>query len=99
MLRSLNVATPPTAARVSVPDSTPPGPALVRIATVTFAVDAVKFPPRSSIDTCTLPALIGCVDVVVVGFVVNTSFDAGPTFTLKALLAGDVNTPDVATSV
>jgi len=44
----LNVATPATAARVAVPDKTPPGPALFKVASVTLDVSAVRFPNWSS---------------------------------------------------
>src|SRR5438309_5218679 len=77
MLRPANVATPPAAATVVVPDSAPP-PGLVPSATVTFAVNWVAvFPCASCAVTCTA-GVIAVPTVVLDGWTLNTSCDATP---------------------
>src|SRR5437879_3749497 len=77
MLKPANVATPPAAATVVVPDSAPP-PGFVPSATVTFAANWVAvFPCASCAVTCTA-GVIGAPAVVLDGWTLNTSCDATP---------------------
>src|SRR6266850_7603121 len=85
MLRPGNVATPPTAATLAVPDSVPP-PAFVPIATVTLAVKAVTVLPRASRAVTCTAGVIGLPAVVLVGWTEKTSSVAAPDVTLKAAL-------------
>jgi hypothetical protein len=75
--RSLNVATPDTAARVRVPDSVPDD-GLVPIEIVTLALDSVaRLPSSSRISTLTPPdALIVWLALVLVGWVLTNSSEA-----------------------
>src|ERR1039457_4432892 len=78
MLSPLKLATPATATFVNVPLNTPPGPALVPMATVTVEVSVVTVLPLAS---CTVTT--GCVPQAVppvppVVGVVNASFTAAP---------------------
>src|SRR2546429_2354163 len=85
MLRPANVATPPAAATVVVPDSAPP-PGLVPSATVTFAVNWVAvFPCASCAVTCTA-GVIAVPAVVLDGWTLNTSCDATPGVILNGVL-------------
>src|SRR5437762_5147747 len=85
MLRPANVATPPAAATVVVPDSAPP-PGLVPSATVTFAVNPVAvFPCASCAVTCTA-GVIAAPAGVVLGCTENTSCVAVPAVMLNAAL-------------
>jgi len=88
MLRPVNVATPLTAAAVSVPDNVPLA-GFVPIAKVTEAVEVVTvFPPASSTVTCTW--LMVAPALVFVGCVVKASLVAGPAVTLKDALVAAV---------
>src|SRR5438128_4625926 len=85
MLKPANVATPPAAATVVVPDSAPP-PGFVPSATVTFAVNWVAvFPCASCAVTCTA-GVIGAPAVVLDGWTVNTSCVAAPGVILNGVL-------------
>src|SRR5512145_317902 len=75
MDRLENVATPPTASTVHVPDSVPP-PGLVPIATVMLAVELVTVLLKAS---CTATCTAGAIDTpatVLVGGTVKASLDA-----------------------
>src|SRR5207302_1362096 len=83
--RLANVATPSTAACVSVPPSVPVL-GFVPIATVTFPVNPVAvFPFASCAVTCTA-GVITAPATVVVGWTLNTSAVAVPAVTLNAVL-------------
>src|SRR2546427_4251150 len=70
MLKPANVATPPAAATVVVPDSAPP-PGFVPSATVTFAANWVAvFPCASCAVTCTA-GVIGAPAVVLDGWTLD----------------------------
>src|SRR5947209_6005903 len=85
MLNVENVATPPLAATVAVPESVPP-PALVPIATVTFPVNPVAvLLLASSAVTCTAGVIAAPADVVL-GSTENTSCVAVPAVMLNAVL-------------
>jgi hypothetical protein len=77
MLRFENVATPFTGVAVSVPDSTPPGPALFAMAIVTgFVAVVTTFPDESSTLTCT-GGVIEAPAATFDGWTVNATFDGG----------------------
>src|SRR5512146_2408030 len=101
MARVLNVATPPTAATVTV---VPPGrwapvvPVPDVIARVTLAVDDVGLPPRSSIRTVTAGVTVAPL-LVAVGCWPKASFAAAPTVMVKALEVATESVPDVARNV
>src|SRR5205814_1782929 len=83
--RLANVASPPTAACVSVPPSVPV-PGFVPIATVTFPVNPFAvFPCASCAVTCTA-GVITAPAAVVLGSTVNTSWVAVPAVMLNAAL-------------
>src|SRR5438876_1210057 len=85
MLNVENVATPPLAATVAVPESVPP-PALVPIATVTFPVNPVAvLLLASSAVTCTAGVIAAPADVVL-GCTEKTSCVAVPAVILNAVL-------------
>src|SRR5205814_2200461 len=85
MLNVENVATPPLAATVAVPESVPP-PALVPIATVTFPVNPVAvLLLASSAVTCTAGVIAAPADVAL-GSTENTSCVAVPAVILNAVL-------------
>src|SRR5256886_10373501 len=85
MLKPANVATPPAAATVVVPDSAPP-PGFVPSATVIFAANWVAvFPCASCAVTCTA-GVIGAPAVVLDGWTLNTSCDATPGVILNGVL-------------
>src|SRR5436190_448812 len=89
MLRPANVATPPVAATIVVPDSAPL-PGFVPSATVTFAVNWVAvFPCASCAVTCTA-GVIGAPAVVLDGWTVNTSCVAAPGVMLNGALVPGV---------
>src|SRR6185295_7338345 len=89
MERVSNVATPATAARVSVPERVPP-PGLLPSATVTFAVEPVWFPNASRRLTCT-PGAMEVPAVALEGCTVKTSWEAAPAPMVNALLVIEVN--------
>jgi len=85
MLNVENVATPPLAATVAVPESVPP-PALVPIATVTFPANPVAVLLLASrAVTCTAGVIVAPADVVL-GCTEKTSCVAGPAVMLNAVL-------------
>src|SRR5437773_752671 len=89
MLNVENVATPPLAATVAVPESVPP-PALVPIATVTFPVNPVAvLLLASSAVTCTAGVIAAPADVVL-GCTENTSCVAVPAVILNAVLVAQL---------
>src|SRR2546430_2348650 len=85
MLNVENVATPPLAATVAVPESVPP-PALVPIATVTFPVNPVAvLLLASSAVTCAAGVIAAPADVLL-GCTEKTSCVAVPAVILNAVL-------------
>src|SRR5512135_2313063 len=101
MLSVPKVATPPTAATVTLapPERCAPVvPVPDVIARVTLAVDAVRLPPAPRIRTVTAGE-IGVPPVVEVGCWPNASFAAGPRVILKALEVSAVRVPEVAVRV
>jgi hypothetical protein len=94
--RSENVATPPTAATVFVPDNVPPR-GLDPIATVTFAVEEVRFPNWSSIRTVTA-GLIAAPAAVFDGCCKNPKCVAAPGVMLNVVLSASVRPELVARS-
>src|SRR3954465_6029189 len=98
MDRVENVATPPAADTVAVPDSVPP-PGLVPIATVMLAVELVTvLPNTSSTATCTA-GLIATPAVVVDGCPVKATFEAAAGLMLNAELVPPVSAPEAAVKV
>src|SRR5260370_31344754 len=98
MLRLLNVATPPTAASVVVPESVPAA-GLVPIATVTLPVNPVtRFPRGSRALTCTAGA-IARPAVVVAGCTVNTSWLGAAGGMVNAVLVAGLRLAPVAVRV
>src|SRR5262245_50075350 len=91
MERLENVATPPTAATVVVPDSVPP-PGLKPMATVMLAVELVTvFPNVSCTATCTA-GLIAAPAVVLVGCTVKASREAPAGLMVNAVEVAPVKT-------
>src|SRR5262245_11248149 len=98
MDRVENVATPPTAATVAVPDSVPP-PGLAPIATVTLAVELVTvFPSVSCAVTCTA-GLMALPAVALVGCTVKASREAPAGLMLNDDEVAPVRPPEAAVSV
>src|SRR5213083_168483 len=98
MLRPANVAAPPAAATVVVPDSAPPT-GLVPTATVTFAVNCVAvFPCASCAVTCTA-GVIAVPAVVLDGWTLNTSCAAAPGVMLNGALVPGVRPVAAAVKV
>src|SRR5512146_260392 len=94
----LKLATPPTAATLTVPPRVPLF-GLVPTARVTLFVAAVtRFPPASRISTCTA-GLIVAPPVVLAGCTRNPSFAAAPTVILNALDVAPVSPVAAAASV
>src|SRR5260221_11687400 len=97
MLSPLNVATPPAAVAVTVPDSVPP-PGLLAIVSVTELLkDVTRLRPASCAST------IGCVGKAVpacasLGDGLNTSLATEPTVMLKGALV-PLSAPLLAASV
>ena len=96
--RLLNVATPPLAVCVDVPDNVPPGPEFVPMASVTFAVEVVRLPRLSSIRTVT-DGEIEAPARVFVGCTVNFTCVAGPAVMLNVVEVSPVNPVLVAVRV
>src|SRR3954465_10626116 len=98
MDRLENVATPPAAATVSVPDSVPP-PGLVPMATVMLALELVTVLLKASCTvTCTAGA-IATPAVAVAGWTVKASFEADAGLTLNPAEVAPVSDADAAASV
>src|ERR1700716_2804845 len=85
MLNPENVATPPTAACVSVPASVPVL-GFVPIATVMFPVNPVAVLPLPSCAVTWTAGVIAAPAAVVVGWTLNTSAVAVPAVILNAVL-------------
>src|SRR6266513_2038821 len=85
MLSPENVATPPTAATVFVPDRVPVL-GFVPIATVTFAVNPLAVLPLPSWAVIWTAGVISAPAVVVIGCTENTSCVAVPAVMLNAVL-------------
>src|SRR2546421_8747203 len=85
MLSPENVATPPVAATVAVPDSVPP-PGFVPIATVMFPVNPVAVLPLASCAVSWTAGVIVAPATVLVGWTLNTSAVAVPAVMLNAAL-------------
>ena len=97
--RVLNVAVPLTAATVLVPASVPLGlPALVPMATVTFAVLVVRLPAASRIWTVTAGVMVA-VEFALAGWTPNASLAAAPGVMLNELLVEPVTPALAALSV
>src|SRR5437868_4780772 len=95
MERVENVATPPTAGAVEVPDSVPP-PGLVPIATVMLAVEPVTVLLNASCTvTCTAGA-IATPATALAGCAVNASLVAAAGLMLKADEVAPVREAEVA---
>jgi len=86
MLSPAKVATPPTAAWVSVPESAPPL-GFVPIATVIFPVNPVAVLPLPSWAVTWTSGVIAAPAAVFVGWTLKTSAVAVPGVMLKAELA------------
>src|SRR5947207_1603586 len=97
MERLAKVATPATAAWVSVPDSTPPL-GLVPMATVTLAVDPVWLPNWSLIRTVTA-GLMAAPAAASVGCAENASAAGAAGVMLKVALVAEVRPAELATRV
>src|SRR5438034_602391 len=96
--RPVNVATPPDAAWVAVPDKAPPD-GLVPIASVTLPVNPVTvFPFASWAVTSTAGAMLAPATVLV-GCTVNTSVAAVPAVILNAVLVPVTGPGALAVSV
>src|SRR5262252_4594493 len=98
MLRSENMATPPAAATVFVPASTPPD-GFAAITIVTFPVNEVTALLKAS---CAETRTAGAMDVPAVaveGCTVNASAVAAPALMVKAVLVVPVRAPDEADNV
>jgi hypothetical protein len=98
MLRSLNVATPATAARVSVPDSVPLE-GFVPIATTTLAVYVRFVLPNASCAATTTAGVIEAPAPVLTGCVVMTRWVAAAATMLKLALVAPVRAPEDVVSV
>src|SRR3954447_7444209 len=98
MERLENVATPPTAATVVVPDSVPP-PGLVPMATVMLAVELVTVLPNASCTATCTAGLIAAPAVSLVGWAVNATFDAAAGVTLNAAEVVPDSAPEAAVKV
>src|SRR5690348_1319526 len=85
MLKPGNVATPPAAATVVVPDSAPL-PGFVPSATVTFAVNWVAVLPSASCAVTCTGGVIAAPAVVLEGWTLNTSCVAAPGVMLNGVL-------------
>src|SRR3954468_8048841 len=98
MERLENVATPPTADTVAVPESVPP-PGLVPIATVTLALELVTVLLNASCTvTCTAGAMAAPA-VAFDGWTVKASLLAAAGLMLNAELDAPVSAPEAAVSV
>src|SRR3954467_8992953 len=99
MDRLENVATPPAAATVLVPDSVPP-PGLAPMATVMVAVELVTVLLNAS---CTVTRTAGAMDtpatVVVAGWTVNASWAAAAGLMVNGADVAPVSGAEVALSV
>src|SRR5512133_913351 len=91
-------ASPPDAATVVVPDSTPP-PGLVPIATVTFATELVTVLPNASCTaTCTAEAMAAPA-VASIGCAMKASFEAAAGLMGNPAEVAPANAPDAAVRV
>src|SRR6185369_9804366 len=98
MERLENVATPPTADTVAVPDSVPP-PGLVPMATVMLAVELVTVLPNVSCTaTCTAGAM-ATPAVALVGWTMNASLEAAAGLMLNPDEVAPVRPADAPVSV
>src|SRR6266571_2275165 len=85
MLNPENVAMPPAAATLDVPERAPP-PGFAPIATVTEPLNAVAVLPCASCAVTWTAGVIVAPATVVVGWTVKTSWLAAPGVTLKTVL-------------
>ena len=97
-LKPAKDATPPTAATVAVPASTPL-PGLAPSATVTLPVNAVAVLPCGSCAVTWTAGVMTAAAVVAVGSTVKTSWLAVPGVTLNAVLLAVVSPVAAAVSV
>ena len=97
-LKPANVATPPTAATLVVPDSVPPA-GLGPMATVTLAVKPVAVLPRASRAVTWTGGAIAAPAVTFVGWTEKTSSLAAPGVTLKGALGAVGTAAALAVSV
>src|SRR5215471_13409914 len=98
MLRFENVATPPAAATVVVPASTPPD-GFAAIAIVTFPVNEVTALPKASRAETRTAGAIDVPAIAVEGCTVNASAVVAPALMVKAVLVVPVRAPDDAARV
>ncbi len=92
------MATPPTAATVEVPESTPP-PGLVPMATVTSTAEPVTVLSYASRIVRTTAGLMAAPATTAVGWVVNVTWVAAPGVTLKPPLVVPTRALPVAVRV
>src|SRR5512132_4215276 len=86
MDRLENVATPPTATTVVVPDSVPP-PGLAPIATLMSAVDLVSVLPKASCTATWTAGEMLAPAVALLGWTMNASRETEPAMMVSAWLA------------
>ena len=98
ILRSLNVATPFTAATVRVPLSVPLL-GFVPIAIVTESVDEVTVLPIASRTVTSTAELIELPAAVLLGSTLYASWEAAPAVMLNELLVASVRLPELAVKV
>src|SRR2546429_6741504 len=98
MLNRENVAMPPAAATLDVPERAPP-PGFMPIATVTEPLNAVAVLPCASCAVTWTAGVIVAPATVVVGWTVKTSRLATPGVTLKTVLLPVVSPVATAVSV
>src|SRR5512134_1964481 len=100
MLRLLNVATPATAARVSVPDRVAPAlPVPAVIATVTLPVKVETRLPKASCPCTRTDGVIARPAVRLAGWTENPTRATAPAVMLNAALVAPVSAPEVAPRV
>src|SRR6185295_20060590 len=98
MDRLENVATPPTAAMVVVPESAPP-PGLVPIATVTLAVELVTVLLNASCTVTCTDGAMAAPATAFAGWTVNASLAAAAGVMLNPVDTAPVSGADAAVNV
>src|SRR4051812_8099288 len=93
-----NVATPPDAATVVVPDSVPP-PGLVPMARVTLALEVVTVLPNASCTATCTDGEIAAPAIAVVGCTVKPAWAAAAAVMLNPAAVAPVSAPDAAVRV
>src|SRR5260370_20882749 len=97
MNRLLNRATPATAATVGVPSSVPP-PGFRPSASETWSVAVVTVFPNASVIATSIAGENGAPAVVLLGCVLNWSWEDGAATMLNGALVAPVSDPDAAVS-